>query len=64
MKQDSEIFLGPYVTLPKFTKTSGVPAGVLRGWCDRGLIKTIKIGKHLLIDMSSLKDMAKNRWEK
>jgi len=63
MKQDSELVKEPFITLKKFAESSGVPDGVVRGWCNKGLIKTIKIGKHLLIDMSSLKKMTKKDWE-
>jgi excisionase family DNA binding protein len=45
----------PLMTITKFAETTGVPAGVVRGWCNRGHVRAIKIGKHLLIDVADIR---------
>ena len=42
------------VNIKKLSMMTGVSEGIIRGWCDRGYLKTTKIGKHLLIDAREL----------
>jgi len=52
---DSDFVRQAFVTIERFSETSGVPIGVVRGWCNRGYLKVIKLGKHLLIDTVELR---------
>lgn len=47
------------VSIKKLSKMTGISEGVIRGWCDRGYLKTTKIGKHLLIDVLELQQRCK-----
>jgi hypothetical protein len=38
----------------KFALSVGIPIGVVIGWCDRGYIPTISIGKYSLINVALL----------
>ncbi len=42
------------VSIKKLSKMTGISEGIVRGWADRGYLKTTKVGKHLLIDVCEL----------
>lgn len=42
------------VNIKKFASMTGETEGVVRGWCNRGYIPTIKIGKRLLINVQEI----------
>lgn len=44
----------PVVSLAKFAELSGFPAQVVRGWADKGLLPTRKIGRHRVVDLVML----------
>jgi hypothetical protein len=38
----------------KFAELVGVSVGIVDGWCDRGYVPSVVIGKHRLINMVKL----------
>lgn len=52
LKNDAEIPV--LVCIKKLSEMTGISEGIIRGWCDRGYLKTTKIGKHLLIDVREI----------
>jgi len=52
---DINLFGGsPFVSRERFAAQVGVPVGVVIGWCNKGLVPTISIGKYSLINISLL----------
>lgn len=57
--EESNVISSPAIVPPvmhkeKFADLVGVSLGVVDGWCDRGYVPTIKIGKHSLVNMTQL----------
>lgn len=44
----------PVMDKTRFSELTGIDAGVVQGWIERGYIPTIKLGKHRLINMALL----------
>lgn len=45
----------PLVTRERFAEMVGLPIGVIIGWCNKGLIPTISIGKYSLVSLELLR---------
>jgi hypothetical protein len=45
----------PVLSRVRFSEIIGVSEGTVIGWCNKGLLETIKIGKHSLINMEALR---------
>lgn len=41
----------PLMSRDTFARAIGIPVGVVIGWCERGYIPTISIGKYSLINV-------------
>ena len=41
----------PVMTREQFARAIGVDRGVVDGWCDRGYLPTIRIGKYSLVNL-------------
>ncbi len=60
----SDAFVFPPVPLmgrEAFARAIGIPVGVLIGWCDRGYIPTITIGKYSLINVELIRKQCTNK---
>jgi len=60
----SDAFVFPSVPLmgrEAFARAIGIPVGVLIGWCDRGYIPTITIGKYSLINVELIRKQCTNK---
>lgn len=44
----------PECTKEEYCRGTGVKAGVLQGWVNKGLIPTVKRGKHCLINLAAI----------
>lgn len=42
----------PVMTKERFAEVTGVDSGVLRGWIEKDLIPTVRIGRHRLINLA------------
>lgn len=47
----------PLVTRERFAEAVGLPAGVVVGWCNKGLVPTVQIGKYSLINIELLRKL-------
>lgn len=45
----------------KFADMIGIPVGVVIGWCDRGYLPVVPIGKYSLINVALLHQQCLNR---
>lgn len=45
----------PLVTRERFAELVGLPVGVIVGWCNKGLIPTMTIGKYSLVSVELLR---------
>lgn len=57
MEQPNESTLQPFTPVmskERFAELSGVSFGVVDGWCNRGYLPTLVIGKHKMINMVQL----------
>jgi hypothetical protein len=48
-------FAMPLVTRERFAEMVGLPVGVIVGWCNKGLIPTMTIGKYNLVSVELLR---------
>jgi hypothetical protein len=48
-------YVSPVVTRERFAEMVGLPLGVVIGWCNKGLIPTLTIGKYSLISVELLR---------
>jgi hypothetical protein len=44
-------FVPPVMHKERFAEWVGVSVGVVEGWSDRGYIPTVKIGKHVMVNL-------------
>lgn len=44
----------PVMSKERFADLSGVSFGVVDGWCNRGYLPTVVIGKHKMINLVQL----------
>jgi hypothetical protein len=51
----------PLVTRERFAEMVGLPVGVIVGWCNKGLIPTMSIGKYSLISLELLRKRCLDR---
>lgn len=51
----------PLMTREKFAQLLGVPSGVVIGWCDRGYLPMLKIGKYSLVNLALLQKQCLDR---
>jgi len=51
----------PLMSRESFARAIGIPVGVLTGWCDRGYIPTISIGKYSLINVELIRRQCANK---
>lgn len=45
----------PVVTRERFAEQLGLPVGVIIGWCNKGLVPTLQVGKYSLINIELLR---------
>lgn len=45
----------PIVSRERFADMCGLPIGVIVGWCNKGLVPTLSIGKYSLINLELLR---------
>lgn len=50
----------PLSTAEKFANDCGLPVDVVRGWVEKGLIPSVKIGKRRMINLVLLGDQCRN----
>ena len=48
-------YMTPLVTRERFAEMVGLPVGVIVGWCNKGLIPTMTIGKYNLVSVELLR---------
>lgn len=59
---DTAVFAAvPLMSRESFARAIGIPVGVLIGWCDRGYIPTIAIGKYSLINVELIRKQCANK---
>lgn len=46
----------PLVTRERFAEMCGLPVGVITGWCNKGLVPCVSIGKYSLINVALLQN--------
>lgn len=44
----------PLVTREKFAQLVGIEPGVVLGWCNKGYIPTVPMGRHSLVNVALL----------
>jgi hypothetical protein len=44
----------PLVTRERFAEMVGLPLGVITGWCNKGLVPCVSVGKYSLINVALL----------
>ena len=44
----------PLVTRERFAEMVGLPLGVVIGWCNKGLVPCVSVGKYSLINVALL----------
>lgn len=49
-------YVTPLVTRERFAEMCGLPVGVIIGWCNKGLVPCMSIGKYSLINIALLQD--------
>ena len=59
--REGPFIIPPVATKEQFSKITGIPIGVIRGWIDRREIVVIKQGKRVLIDVLDFYQNAKRR---
>jgi hypothetical protein len=45
---------GPVVSRERFAEMIGLPVGVIVGWCNKGLVPTVALGKYSLVNLAAL----------
>lgn len=50
----SPAIVPPVMHKDKFADLVGVSSGVVDGWCDRGHVPTVKVGKYALVNLALL----------
>jgi hypothetical protein len=45
----------PLVSRERFAQAIGIPVGVVVGWCNKGLVPTLTVGKYSLINVELLR---------
>lgn len=53
--------LGPLVTRERFAEAVGLSPGVVLGWCNKGLVPCISIGKYSLVNVELLRKRCLDR---
>lgn len=48
------VVASPLVTRERFAEMVGLPLGVITGWCNKGLVPCVSIGKYSLINVALL----------
>jgi len=48
------VYASPLVTRERFAELIGLPVGVVVGWCNKGLVPCVAVGKYSLINMALL----------
>lgn len=51
----------PVVTRERFADAIGLPPGVVVGWCNKGLIPCISVGKYSLVNLQLLRKRCLDR---
>ena len=44
----------PLVSRERFAEMIGLPVGVIVGWCNKGLVPTVALGKYSLVNLAAL----------
>lgn len=47
-------YVSPLVTRERFAEMCGLPIGVIIGWCNKGLVPCVAVGKYSLINLALL----------
>jgi hypothetical protein len=48
-------YAAPLVTRERFAEMCGLPVGVIIGWCNKGLVPCLSVGKYSLINIELLR---------
>lgn len=51
----------PLLTRERFAEVIGLPVGVVIGWCNKGLVPTVPVGKYSLINLELLRQRCLQR---
>lgn len=51
----------PLITRERFADAIGLPPGVVVGWCNKGLVPCVSIGKYSLINVELLRKRCLDR---
>lgn len=49
-------YASPLVTRERFAELIGLPVGVVVGWCNKGLVPCVSVGKYSLINIALLQN--------
>jgi hypothetical protein len=49
-------YASPLVTRERFAELVGLPVGVVTGWCNKGLVPCVSVGKYSLINVALLQN--------
>lgn len=49
-------FASPLVSRERFAEMCGLPLGVIVGWCNKGLVPCVSVGKYSLINVALLQN--------
>ena len=53
--------VSPLVTRERFADMVGLPIGVVTGWCNKGLVPCVAVGKYSLINVALLQNRCLKR---
>lgn len=48
-------FVGPLCSRERFAEMCGLPVGVIVGWCNKGLVPCLSVGKYSLVNLELLR---------
>lgn len=48
-------FAGPLCSRERFAEMCGLPVGVIIGWCNKGLVPCLSVGKYSLVNLELLR---------
>jgi len=51
---ESPAIVPPVMHKEKFAELVGVSLGIVDGWCDRGYVPTVRVGKYSLVNLALL----------
>lgn len=54
-------FVLPVLTRDRFAELTGLPVGVVQGFCNKGYLSTVKLGKYSLINLEALRKQCEEK---